>query len=77
MAYALWWTCNMFTDTIYYSTLHNTLHTNRFAIATILAVSFRPLRKEGTGTLTLVPIGEPALSIRMTLLASNLGTFGF
>ena len=46
-------------------------------MATILAVSFRPLRKEGTGTLTLVPIGEPALSIRMTLFASNLGMFGF
>ena len=60
--------------------LPNILHhayTKRLAIATILAVSFHPLSKEGTGTLTLVPIGDPALSIRITLFASNFGTFGF
>jgi len=56
----------------------NTQHsTKRFAMVTILAVSFHPLRKDGTGTLTLVSIGESASLIRMTLFASNLGMFGF
>ena len=52
-------------------------YTKRLAIATILAVSFHPLSNEGTGTLTLVPIGDPESSMRITLFASNFGTFGF
>ena len=52
-------------------------YTKRLAMATILAVSFHPLSSEGTGALTLVPIGEPESSMRITLFASNFGTFGF
>ena len=52
-------------------------YTKRLAIATILAVSFHPLSSDGTGTLTLVAIGDPESSMRITLFASNFGTFGF
>ena len=52
-------------------------YTKRLAIATILAVSFHPLSSEGTGTLTLVPISDPESLMRITLFATNFGTFGF